>query len=50
MAEDNLCLHKAVFNNDLKTLSRSLRTQDVTVKDKHGKKLAIYVLFPNSCF
>lgn len=33
---DKYDLHKAVFQNDLKTLSRLLRKHDVTEKDKHG--------------
>lgn len=36
---DNYCpLHKAVFDNDLKLLSRLLRKHDVTAKDKHGNR------------
>lgn len=34
--DDKYPLHKAVFENDLKSLSRSLRKHDVSVKDKHG--------------
>lgn len=34
---DKYPLHKAVFDNDLKTLSRLLRKHDVAAKDKHGK-------------
>lgn len=29
-------LHRAIFENDLKTLSRLLRRHDITAKDKHG--------------
>lgn len=29
-------LHRAVFENDLKNLSRLLRKHDVCIKDKHG--------------
>lgn len=29
-------LHKAVFDNDLKTLSRLLRKHDIAAKDRHG--------------
>lgn len=32
-------LHKSVFDNDLKNLSRLLRKHDVAAKDKHGKFL-----------
>lgn len=44
MAEesDKYPLHKAVFENDLKTLSRLLRKHDVTAKDKHGKSNKIH--------
>lgn len=35
---DSFPLHKAVFDNDLKTLSRLLRKHDVAAKDRHGKK------------
>lgn len=34
---DSFPLHKAVFENDLKNLSRFLRKHDVAAKDKHGK-------------
>lgn len=34
---DRYPLHKAVFENDLKNLSRLLRKHDVATKDKHGK-------------
>lgn len=34
---DKYPLHRAVFDNDLKTLSRLLRKHDVAVKDKHGE-------------
>lgn len=33
---DKYDLHKAVFQNDLKTLSRLLRKHDVAEKDRHG--------------
>lgn len=33
---DGFPLHKAVFENDLQSLSRLLRKHDVTAKDKHG--------------
>jgi hypothetical protein len=38
MAEksDSYPLHEAVFNNDLKSLSRLLRKHDVAAKDRHG--------------
>lgn len=36
---DRYPLHKAVFDNDLKNLSRLLRKLDVTTRDKHGKHL-----------
>lgn len=38
MAEerDKYPLHRAVFENDLQTLSRLLRKNDVAGKDKHG--------------
>ena len=41
MAEENdsYPLHEAVFNNDLKSLSRLLRKHDVGAKDKHGESL-----------
>lgn len=35
-------LHKAVFNNDLKFVSRLLRKYDVTAKDKHGEYFQIF--------
>ena len=34
---DNFPLHKAVFDNDLKCLSRLLRKHNVAAKDMHGK-------------
>jgi hypothetical protein len=39
MAEesDSYPLHEAVFNNDLKSLSRLLRKHDVAAKDRHGE-------------
>lgn len=38
MAEDgeDYPLHRAVFEDDKKTLSRLLRKHDITAKDKHG--------------
>lgn len=33
---DGCPLHKAVFDNDLQTVSRLLRKHDVAAKDKHG--------------
>lgn len=33
---DNCPLHKAVFDNDVKLLSKLFSKHDVTAKDKHG--------------
>lgn len=32
-------LHKAVFENDVKLVSKLLKTHDVGLKDIHGKKM-----------
>lgn len=39
MAEeiDRYPLHRSVFQNDLKNLSRLLRKHDVSEKDRHGR-------------
>lgn len=42
---DTYPLHKAVFDNDLKNLSRLLRKHDVTAKDKHGKLIISPIFF-----
>lgn len=49
MAEekDKYSLQKAVFENDLQTLSRLLRKSDVAVKDKHGNFLFIKFAYKN---
>lgn len=39
--DDSFPLHKAVFENDLKTLSRLLRKHNVATKDKHGMQIVI---------
>lgn len=41
---DRYPLHRAVFENDLKSLSRLLRKHDVAAKDKHGKWCFIFSL------
>lgn len=33
---DNLPIHQAVFNDDVRKLSQLLRKHDVGAKDKHG--------------
>lgn len=45
MAEESekYTLHRAVFENDLQSLSRLLRKNDVGAKDKHGMIIHIIV-------
>lgn len=43
MAEegDKYPLHRAVFENELQSLSRLLRKHDIGAKDKHGSYMSV---------